>query len=823
MKMKLLFCLVIIPFLITYSQDTWIRINQIGYLNNSPKTAVLLSRQKASVRNFDVCDALTGKVVYSSEKVSASGAYGPFVTTYRLDFSGIRTPGSYFIRTGGVSSPVFRIGNDVYNSTADFLLRYMRQQQCGYNPLLKDSCHTHDGFIIYNPELEGKHIDVTGGWHDASDYLQYVTTSANAVYQMLFAYQQNPQSFGDQYDKDGNAGPNGIPDILDQAKWGLDWLVKMNPKAEMMFNQIADDRDHAGFKLPTLDTISYGGRGLERPVYFIDGKPQGLFKYKNRTTGVASTAGKYASAFALGSVMLKKYYPDFSGMIAKKAVEAYKFGKKYPGICQTAPCKSPYFYEEDNYADDMELAAAQLYINTGNRSYLKDAAEFGKREPVTPWMGEDTASHYQWYPFINLGHYYLSTVKDKKISSEFIQYLRKGIQGVYDKGRNNPFQIGIPFIWCSNNLVAAMLTQISLYTKLTGDESYQQMEASLRDWLFGCNPWGTSMIIGMPEGGDYPEDPHSAFSAVHNIKIDGGLVDGPVYSTIYGKLYGLHLAHPDEYEQVQPSRIVYHDDYGDYSTNEPTMDGTASLTYYLGAMQASGNHQGENYEKTYGAITRGDRNKKMIHLVFSGHEYADGANKIISTLKKHGVKASFFFTGDFYRNEKYAPVIYELKSQGHYLGAHSDKHLLYSDWGRRDSTLVSKEQFLTDLKNNYLEMEKFGINKSDAPYYLPPYEWYNSTIAEWAGQAGLQLINFTDGIYSNADWTIPEPGEKYYSSDEIYKRIMKYESSNKYGLNGAIMLMHIGTDPKRTDKFYDRLDLLLSELEKKGYTFGLLK
>ena len=71
----------------------------------------------------------------------------------------------------------------------------MRQQRCGYNPFLKDSCHLHDGIIVLDPTRTGKKVDVTGGWHDASDYLQYLTTSANATYQMLFAYQQNPNVY----------------------------------------------------------------------------------------------------------------------------------------------------------------------------------------------------------------------------------------------------------------------------------------------------------------------------------------------------------------------------------------------------------------------------------------------------------------------------------------------------------------------------------------------------------------------------------------------------------------------------------------------------
>lgn len=581
------FCLLISSVL--FAQNSWIRINQLGYLNSSKKVAVLVSKDELKIAAFSVIDAKSGKIALNGNDVKSFGKYTAFNSSFRLDFSKLNKNGEYYILTGDIKSPVFKISNDVYDGAADFLLNYMRQQRCGYNPFLKDSCHTKDGFIIFHPSLDSSYIDARGGWHDASDYLQYVTTSATAVYQLLFAYKMNPASFGDSYDKDGNKGANGIPDILDEAKWGLDWLVRMNPKNEMMFNQIADDRDHNLYDLPTVDSINYGkGRANGRPVYFCTGKPQGVFKYKNRTTGIASTAAKFASAFSLGSDLLKKYYPDFAGKIKTKAIEAYDYGVKNPGVCQTAPCVSPYFYEEENWVDDMELAAAQLYKTTGVKKYLDDAVKYGRQEITTPWMGADTARHYQWYPFINLGHYIVAADKDRKISNEFIEYLKSGIDKVYKKGKNNPFQIGIPFIWCSNNLVSAMVSQTNLYNTLTRDNKYIEMEAALRDWLFGCNPWGTSMIVGLPKNGICPKDAHSGFTLNNRYEIDGGLVDGPVYGTIYKKLLGIQLHREDKFNDFQSSFFVYHDDFGDYSTNEPTMDGTAGLAFYLSSLQKSG-------------------------------------------------------------------------------------------------------------------------------------------------------------------------------------------------------------------------------------------
>lgn len=70
----------------------------------------------------------------------------------------------------------------------------------------------------------------------------------------------------------------------------------MNPSKDEMYHQVADDRDHMGYRLPSEDTISYG-KGLERSVYFVSGLPQGLMKYKNRSIGVSSIAAKFASSF----------------------------------------------------------------------------------------------------------------------------------------------------------------------------------------------------------------------------------------------------------------------------------------------------------------------------------------------------------------------------------------------------------------------------------------------------------------------------------------------------------------------------------------------
>lgn len=105
---------------------------------------------------------------------------------------------------------------------------------------------------------------------------------------------------------------------------------------------------------------------------------------------------------------------------------------------------------------------------------------------------------------------------------------------------------------------------------------------------------------------------------------------------------------------------------------------------------------------------------------------------------------------------------------------------------------------------------------------IPPYEHYNATISSWARQLGLQVINYTPGTLTNGDYTTPEM-KRYFSSKEILGRIWEYERTDPNGLNGHIMLIHFGTDPARTDKFYDKLPGLIRELRRKGYSFTPLK
>ena len=395
---------------------------------------------------------------------------------------------------------------------------------------------------------------------------------------MIIAYQLFPEKFADTFNALGQPASNNIPDVLDEARWGLDWIHNLHPAPGQLFHQVADDRDHVGWKLPAFDPSNFGwGKNSYRVGYFATGKPQGLGKYKSEATGISNLAGRSAAAMALSYQVWKDKLNDMSYALTclDAAQDLYRMAKEKEGFQQGNSYSAPYRYNEDTWTDDMEWAATELFKATGKQQYLQDAKKYAEATATLSWIEHDTTAHYQRYPFLNIAHYELYNVVDDDFKMKLSGWYKAGIEKTLVRANKNVFHYGVPFIWCSNNLGVDLALQILLYEKMTGDLQFHHYALSIRDWLLGRNPWGTSMFTGIPREGEYPVDVHTSTWALTKKEVFGGLVDGPIYAQIYQKLIGLKLNQPDEFADFQNSYVVYHDDIGDYSTNEPTMDGTA--------------------------------------------------------------------------------------------------------------------------------------------------------------------------------------------------------------------------------------------------------
>lgn len=206
---------------------------------------------------------------------------------------------------------------------------------------------------------------------------------------------------------------------------------------------------------------------------------------------------------------------------------------------------------------------------------------------------------------------------------------------------------------------------------------------------------------------------------------------------------------------------------------------------------------------------------RRVYFVFSADSAFEGAPLALDAMRQRGCKGSFFFTGRFLRDPAHDSIVARIISEGHYVGPHSDGHLLLADWDDSRTPLVTVDSLLTDTHANLRALAQHGVNTAGVIWYLPPYEWAASIHADAISRMGMTPIAPTPGILTYRDYTTPDMAE-YHSSDEIFRQLLDYERAHT--LSGAIVIIHLGTHPLRTDKFYRRFPALLDTLISRGYT-----
>lgn len=223
-------------------------------------------------------------------------------------------------------------------------------------------------------------------------------------------------------------------------------------------------------------------------------------------------------------------------------------------------------------------------------------------------------------------------------------------------------------------------------------------------------------------------------------------------------------------------------------------------------------------KSSFGAIIRGDPTRKALALAFTGDEFAEGGETILNELRRRQAKGSFFLTGNFLTNTAFVPLVKRIAAAQHYFSVHSDKHLLYCSWEKERQTLVTQAELHADLEMNHRRFVRLNLAQQPGRYFIPPFEHYNQQIVDWAWEKDFVLINYTPGTRSHADYT-KETDKNFTSSQVIFDSIVKREREDPHGLNGFILLLHIGSGPGRADKFHDRFGELLDYLAGKGYEF----
>lgn len=206
---------------------------------------------------------------------------------------------------------------------------------------------------------------------------------------------------------------------------------------------------------------------------------------------------------------------------------------------------------------------------------------------------------------------------------------------------------------------------------------------------------------------------------------------------------------------------------------------------------------------------------KVVYLIFTADSMFEGGQYALDVLREHNVKASFFLTGNFLRDSlSNGSVIHRMVNEGHYVGPHSDRHILLADWDASRTILADRDSALRDMRNNYVWLAKWGVDTTTARFIVPPFEWYHGDHITAYRHAGYYPVNPSPGFITYRDYTTPDM-EEYCPSDSIWANFI--DNLNHKDIDGNFIILHLGTQDSRTDKFYYRLGELIDSLKLHGY------
>jgi endoglucanase len=386
-------------------------------------------------------------------------------------------------------------------------------------------------------------LDLSGGWHDAGDHVKVTLTIAYAAYLLLKSYEIYPAAFKDYDSPDYSGKPNGIADVLDEARFGLDWLVKAHPDANRLVAMVANsDYDHSTFQTSSKQSTNAPEKGGEpRPV---------------QLSAKADFAGLTAAALALASRVYAKLDAAQSAVYLAKAKTAYAFGKANPGLSTSML----YAWTGMNYTDDLLCGAAELWRATDDATYRSEAVTRNNAiGPHQSMVNYAQVSDFCRHSLVQGGE----TSALTPWTTDVERYTTLISADANLKGLIYVDKWGT----CRHALSAAF--SAALLFDVTKNNKYRDFARSQYAWVKGNNPQSRSFIIGW--GQNPPSRPHHRNA--YGYEDDAGWdPDTPKLSDtrafrhlLVGALVG------------GPNLDGYQDSVNDYIHNEVAIDYNAGL------------------------------------------------------------------------------------------------------------------------------------------------------------------------------------------------------------------------------------------------------
>jgi endoglucanase len=517
-------------------KDTYVRINQVGYLINDVKRAIILSRKAIDHQVYSIIDINSNQSVFSEKiitPIAQKAQDSPFPFNYSIDFTPFNDEGTYYILLhDSTISHHFKIGDHLYGNIVDSLLRYLKVARCGDNdPDLHQPCHLYDAT---NVDLE-----LTGGWHDAGDYLKFTEKEAYTTYTLLLSYDINT----DHVDKFKDQDNNGMVDLLDEAKIGLNYLLKVYPDPKIFVSTVGNfDADHdEPLRLPEQDELAKNNRPA-------------IFKFKR------DELAKYAYTMALASKIFSQF------------VTTDSLSKIYLELSKRAYSRANEVGQGNN--DKLCLAATELYLTTNEITYLDQAKSYNDLLSSRNW------GHYS--DNTNYAHARLAPFYPNALNK-----LKESIKKLHEISKQNLFGYDVAYKWGSLYVAISTATSSLFYSTISNDIMYSELDRNIKNYVLGLNPWGVSFISGV--GTIYPKNIHN--NVVRSLKrngklehatITGAVAEGPFDRDMWKKKWSkLVPVDEDIYQYFHPANCVYHDHENDYVTNEPCIYGVSETILFF--------------------------------------------------------------------------------------------------------------------------------------------------------------------------------------------------------------------------------------------------
>jgi endoglucanase len=534
-------------------------VNQAGYLAGRQK--LVYFDQPAD--SFYIIDKTSGKIQFSGS-INTSKINDPAtgMNVYYGDFSMFTKEGIYEIKddSNKVSYP-FEISSDPFKDVYKKSLKGFYFQRCGIKLLpeyadkyARPACHLNDGVFEPSTGLTG-YLSVTGGWHDAGDFGKYVVNAGITIGTLLLGYEIFPDNFSSD-DLNIPESGNSIPDILDEVKYELEWLLKMQDSDGGVFFKVTP-KHFSGFIMPESDSSA-------------------RYIYQKST----AASGDFAAMMAMAA----RIYPPFDSLFAieclKASEKSWHYLESNPSIIpeggfHNPPGTSTGQYGDRNDSDERLWAAAELFITTGDSTFGNYfSGHYQNFNLLNSTMGWPNVA-----PIAELDYLFSSRNRtDTAIKSELGKGLINYCSKLYSISKNDGFNVSLnlfEYNWGSNGVVMNNAVMLIMGYQLTGNKDFLNSALEQFNYILGCNGNNISYITGI--GSKSVMHPHHRTSAADGIAepVPGLLAGGP-------NRYLTDKILKSKFSPSTPPGLCYSDTQESYASNEIAINWNAPLVFVAG-------------------------------------------------------------------------------------------------------------------------------------------------------------------------------------------------------------------------------------------------